>query len=257
MTALWGTRSEAAHDICGMAKNLPCLRQGSPGVIKVLKEASGTLGMLRIVIADDHPLFRDAIRLALNDLAIDGPMEIIDAASADEAKSLAKAHDDLDLILLDLRMPGMNGLAGLVELRRQYPALPIAVVSASDDPKVMRDCLAFGAMAFIPKCYDRSSIAGAIGDVLEGRVHQPAAAAAADISGVDMQVTEGIKALTPQQLRVLQAIAKGQPNKIIAYELGITEKTVKAHVTVILKKLGVSNRTQAVLASRNMVIPEG
>ena len=99
------------------------------------KEASGTLGMLRIVIADDHPLFRDAIRLALNDLAADGAMEIIDAASADEAKCLAKAHDDLDLLLLDLRMPGMNGLSGLVELRRQYPALPIAVVSASDDPK--------------------------------------------------------------------------------------------------------------------------
>ena len=213
--------------------------------------------MLKVVIADDHPLFRDAIRLALNDLDAGEALEIIDAANADEAETLASGHDDLDLLLLDLRMPGMNGLAGLIELRRKYPALPIAVVSATDDPKVMRDCLDIGAMAFIPKGYDRASIAGAIAEVLEGGVHRPEAAAVVPAAeDANASIMEGIRALTPQQLRVLKAIAKGQPNKIIAYELGIAEKTVKAHVTVILKKLGVTNRTQAVLAVGSMVSSE-
>ena len=208
--------------------------------------------MLRIVIADDHPLFRDAIRLALGDLAEGEALEIIEAASADEATMVADVHDDLDLLLLDLRMPGMNGLAGLIDLRRRHPALPIAVVSATDDPKIMRDCLAFGALGFIPKSYDRASIANAIKDVLAGQTHHPPAAALGE-EDVDSSVMQGIKALTPQQFRVLQAITEGKPNKIIAYELGIAEKTVKAHVTVILKKLGVSNRTQAVLAAREVI----
>ena len=208
--------------------------------------------MLRIVIADDHPLFREAIRLALGDLAEGETLEIIEAASADEATSIADGHDDLDLLLLDLRMPGMNGLAGLIDLRRRHPALPIAVVSATDDPKTMRDCLAFGALGFIPKSYDRASIADAIKDVLDGKTHHPPAAAALE-EDVDSSVMQGIKALTPQQFRVLQAITEGKPNKIIAYELGIAEKTVKAHVTVILKKLGVSNRTQAVLAASKVI----
>lgn len=211
--------------------------------------------MLRIVIADDHPLFRDAIRLALSDIRAADGLEIIEAASADEAKSLAASHDDLDLLLLDLRMPGMDGLSGLLELRRLHPSLPIAVVSAADDPKVMRDCLAFGALGFIPKSYRRQEIARAIEDVLGGKLHQPSEASAADPTD-DSAVTEGIQAMTPQQLRVLQAIAKGQPNKIIAHELGIAEKTVKAHVTVILRKLGVSNRTQAVLAAKQVLTPE-
>lgn len=213
--------------------------------------------MLKVVIADDHPLFRDAIRLALNDLGADDAIEIVEAANADEAKTLASDHDDLDLLLLDLRMPGMDGLAGLVELRRQHPALPIAVVSATDDPKIMRNCLDLGAMAFIPKSYDRASIAGAIEDVLAGRMHLPEAAAGFE-KGIDADASllESIKTLTPQQFRVLKAIARGQPNKIIAHELGIAEKTVKAHVTVILKKLGVTNRTQAVLATSGVVTSE-
>lgn len=214
--------------------------------------------MLRIAIADDHPLFRDAIRLALDDLGTDEALDIIEAASADEARQVVDAHDDIDLLLLDLRMPGMNGLACLIELRRRHPALPIAIISATDDPKIIRDCLTFGAMGFIPKSYDRRAIAAAISDVLEGRIHQPPLASGfADEPDARASVSQGIEALTPQQLRVLQAIAKGQPNKIIAFELGITEKTVKAHVTVILKKLGVSNRTQAVLAAGNIVATEG
>ncbi|MGI9418560.1 MAG: response regulator [Geminicoccaceae bacterium] len=213
--------------------------------------------MFRVVIADDHPLFRDAIRLALSDVGAGETMEIVDAASADEAKALADQHDDLDLLLLDLRMPGMNGLAGLIELRRRHPALPIAVVSATDNPKIMRDCLDLGAMAYIPKSYDRRSIASAIEDVLAGRMHLPeAAAGSAACIDADASLLESVRTLTPQQLRVLQAIAEGKPNKIIAHELGIAVKTVKAHVTVILRKLGVTNRTQAVLAASRIVASE-
>ena len=222
------------------------------------REAQGKPAMLRIAVADDHPLFRDAVRLALEDLGTKEPLDVIEAASAGEAMEIADTRDDLDLLLLDLRMPGMNGLSGLIDLRRRHPALPIAVISAADDPKVIKDCLTFGAMGFIPKSYARSAITTAIQDVLDGRLHIPSAVEdLADDQHVETSVTEGIKALTPQQLRVLQAIAKGQPNKVIAFELGIAEKTVKAHVTVILKKLGVSNRTQAVLAAKNIVAADG
>ncbi len=215
--------------------------------------------MLKIVIADDHPLFRDAIRLALDDLAAPDGLTIFEASSADDAKDLARSHHDLDLMLLDLRMPGMNGLGGLVDLRKRHPSLPIAIVSASDDPRVMRDCLDLGAMGFVPKSYQKAAIADAIRDVLEGRVHQPpsieASAMPVENDDDETEITQAIQTLTPQQLRVLQAIARGQPNKIIAYELGIAEKTVKAHVTVILKKLAVTNRTQAVLAVRHLFGP--
>jgi len=151
-------------------------------------------------------------------------------------------------------MPGMNGLAGLVDMRKRYPALPVVIVSATDDAKTMRDCIAFGAMGFIHKSYDRSAITLAIKDVLDGEIHLPEEAAhAADSSDVgdggDQDIAKRIQSLTPQQLRVLQAVAKGQPNKIIAYELGLAEKTVKAHITEILRKLNVTNRTQAVLST--------
>jgi len=217
--------------------------------------------MLKIVIADDHPLFRDAIALALGELADPDAPQILEAESADEAKQLALDDADLDLLLLDLRMPGMDGLNGLIELRKTFPALPIVVISASDDPSIVRNCLAFGAMGFVPKSYERKAIAAAIRSVLAGNVYRPATIVDME-TAADVETTHAasmacsIETLTSQQLRVLQAISRGQPNKIIAYELGITEKTVKAHVTAILKKLGVTNRTQAVLAARRVIDPD-
>jgi len=213
--------------------------------------------MLRITIADDHPLFRDAIRVALNDLDTPDGLEVIEAASASEAMHLAEVHPDLDLLLLDLHMPGMSGLSGLMDIRRDHPSLPVIILSASDDAKVVYDCLELGAMGYVPKKYDKAAITNAIREVLEGHIHQPSELAASvtpkDDSNVeDQSVAQAVGRLTAQQTRVLKAITKGRPNKIIAHELGIAEKTVKAHVTEIFKKLGVTNRTQAVLAVKHL-----
>lgn len=190
------------------------------------------------------------MRTALGDLAKAEPMTFVEANSADEAKVLIDRHQDLGLLLLDLNMPGMNGLAGLVEIRKEHPTLPIIIVSATDDAKVMRDCISYGAMGFIHKSSDRASMAEAIRTVQDGDIYLPESAAL-QVCGQDDDPNEDkeqlIRSLTRQQLRVLQAIAKGQPNKVIAHELGLAEKTVKTHVTAILQKLKVTNRTQAVL----------
>lgn len=214
--------------------------------------------MLRIAIADDHPLFRDAIRLALNDLSAPDGLEVIEAANADDAMGLAEAHPDLDLLLLDLHMPGMDGLAGLLAIRRRHPSLPIGIVSASDDADIARHCLKIGVMAFVPKRYDKASITEAVQEVLDGRVHRPSnmglCATSADGPPAETScIAAAMKTLTAQQMRVLKAIAKGRPNKIIAHDLGIAEKTVKAHATEVFRKLGVNNRTQAVLAVKDLL----
>jgi DNA-binding NarL/FixJ family response regulator len=200
------------------------------------------------------------MRTALGDLAKPGQLTVLEAASAGEAQCLVDGHQGLDLLLLDLHMPGMNGLAGLVEIRRQHPALPIVVVSAADSAKIVRDCIAYGAMGFIHKSCDRSSMTRAVRKVLGGDIHLPDDAVlpanAQDVAAdPDEETARRIRSLTRQQLRVLQALAKGQPNKIIAHELGLAEKTVKAHITVILRKLNVSNRTQAVLITKDFLNP--
>jgi DNA-binding NarL/FixJ family response regulator len=206
--------------------------------------------MLKVLIADDHPLFREAMSLAIRHLE-GADSQILEAATFDEARRLAKAMPDLDLLLLDLKMPGMQGLGGLVELRRRLPALPIVIVSATDDPRVIRKAIVAGAMGYIPKSLERATIAAALQRVLEGEVWQPeqgegaAPPTAASMPG-------RIAALTPQQRAILKLMAAGKPNKIIAYELDIAETTVKAHITVVLRKLGVYSRTQAALLAREL-----
>ena len=202
--------------------------------------------MLKIVVADDHPLFREAVVLAVRRFA-GVEAEILEAGTLDEAARVAAAEPELDLLLLDLAMPGAQGLSGLVELRRRFPALPIVVVSAAEDPRLIREAIAAGAMGYVPKSLDRAGIGEALRQVLAGEVWQPAQggdAAAPSVAG-------RLQALTPQQANILKLMVAGKPNKIIAHELAIAETTVKAHVTLILRKLGVFSRTQAVLAARD------
>ena len=202
----------------------------------------------RLVIADDHPLFRGALREAVS--GVFGKAEILEAGSFDEVVKLLDKGGDVDLILLDLSMPGVRGFSGLMYLRAQYPSVPIVVVSANDDPAVIRRCMDFGASGFIPKTLGSEAMRGAIVRVLKGGVWTPPdvdLAAGSDKEAAALMTR--LATLTPQQVRVLMMLSEGLLNKQIAYELHVSEATVKAHVSAILQKLGVESRTQAVIAA--------
>jgi DNA-binding NarL/FixJ family response regulator len=202
----------------------------------------------RLVIADDHPLFRGALREAVSGLF--ARAQIGEAGTFEEMTALLEQGGEVDLILLDLRMPGARGFSGLMYLRAQYPAVPIVVVSANDDPAVIRRCMEFGVSGFIPKTLSAEALRAAIAAVLRGEVWTPPDV---DLSrGADAEsaaLIARLSSLTPQQVRVLMMLSGGLLNKQIAYELGVSEATVKAHVSAILQKLGVDSRTQAVIAA--------
>ncbi len=200
----------------------------------------------RLVIADDHPLFRGALREAVSGV-FEG--ELYEAGSFDEVTRILERGNDIDLILLDLTMPGVRGFSGLMYLRAQYPSVPVVVVSANDDPAVIRRCMEFGASGFIPKTLGIEDMRKAISRIFDGGVWTPPDV---DIEGSDAETAELVQrlsTLTPQQVRVLMMLSEGLLNKQIAYELSVSEATVKAHVSAILQKLGVDSRTQAVIAA--------
>jgi DNA-binding NarL/FixJ family response regulator len=202
----------------------------------------------RFVIADDHPLFRGAMREAVSGLFADAT--ITEAGSFDDASALLDRESDVDLVLLDLAMPGVRGFSGLMYMRAQYPSVPVIVVSANDDPAVIRRCMEFGASGFIPKTLGVEAMRTAIARVLEGGVWTPP-----DVdlkAGTDAETADlmgRLATLTPQQVRVLMMLSEGLLNKQIAYNLSVSEATVKAHVSAILQKLNVESRTQAVIAA--------
>jgi DNA-binding NarL/FixJ family response regulator len=202
----------------------------------------------RLVIADDHPLFRGAMREAVSGLFRDA--DIGEAGSFDDVAKLLERGGEVDLILLDLTMPGVRGFSGLMYLRAQYPSVPIVVVSANDDPAVIRRCLDFGTSGFIPKTLGIEEMRAAIKRVLDGGVWTPPDVDLKRGSDAETSVLLArLASLTPQQVRVLMMLSEGLLNKQIAYELGVSEATVKAHVSAILQKLGVESRTQAVIAA--------
>jgi DNA-binding NarL/FixJ family response regulator len=202
----------------------------------------------RLVIADDHPLFRGAMREAVSGLL--EQVDIAEAGSFDEVAELLERGGDVDLILLDLTMPGVRGFSGLMYMRAQYPSVPVIVVSANDDPAAIRRCMEFGASGFIPKTLGVDAMRAAISRILNGGVWTPPDV---DLSGgSDTEAAElmaRMATLTPQQVRVLMMLSEGLLNKQIAYQLSVSEATVKAHVSAILQKLGVESRTQAVIAA--------
>lgn len=205
----------------------------------------------RLVIADDHPLFRGALREAVSGLL--EQVDIAEAGTFDDVVALLDRGGDIDLVLLDLAMPGVRGFSGLMYIRAQFPSAPVIVVSANDDPAAIRRCMEFGASGFIPKTLSVDAMRTAISRILSGGVWTP--------SDVDLSVgsdTESaalmarMATLTPQQVRVLMMLSEGLLNKQIAFQLGVSEATVKAHVSAILQKLGVESRTQAVIAAAKM-----
>lgn len=210
----------------------------------------------KIIIADDHPLFRDALRQALDGLSQTYDVEM--AGDYDHVESHIEGSDEIDLVLLDLNMPGSSGFSGLLRLRSEHPQVPVVVISATEDTVTIRRVLDLGASGFIPKSADMSLIREAIGTVLSGSIWTPPDLSA---DGQDdsefLELAERLKSLTPQQSKVLGMLGEGLLNKQIAYELGVSEATVKAHVSAVLLKLGVDSRTQAVIALGRLGMASG
>ncbi len=202
----------------------------------------------RIVIADDHPLFRDALRLAVQDALAD--VVIDDAGSLKETLDILTATDDVDLVLLDLKMPGVQGFSGLMLMRAQFPLVPVVVVSGSEESSVISRAVSLGALGFIPKSAPVADMQAAISAVLKGDVWLPENVDLGTQANAAMDdLAHRLSSLTPQQTRVLMMLREGLLNKQIAYELSVSEATVKAHVSAILQKLNVDSRTQAVIAA--------
>jgi len=207
--------------------------------------------MKKIVIADDHPMIRGALALSLAATTAFGKIEVLETATLDELLDLLAESGEADLVLLDLRMPGINGFQGLLTLRARFPATPVVIISALEDPALVAEALVLGAAGFIPKSTPRHEIVRALNLVASGEIYAPPhlqqSPAASALERNDAEFAHRLTLLTPQQRKVLQLLGTGKLNKEIAYELDIAETTVKAHVSSILHKLNVYSRTQAVV----------
>ncbi|AEF54105.1 response regulator transcription factor [Marinomonas posidonica] len=208
--------------------------------------------MLSLVIADDHPLFRSALSSALRAEIKD--IDIVESNDLDSTIRCLEQVKDLDLLLLDLNMPGSGELYGLIRIRRDYPDVPVAIISGSEDSALVAKVIEAGALGFIPKTSEPAVYVEAINEILRGDIwlpellkkevdNQPAA---------DLTMQKRVAELTPQQFKVLCYLHEGLLNKQIAYELSISEATVKAHITAIFRKLDINNRTQAVLVASEL-----
>ena len=210
---------------------------------------------IRVLVADDHPLMRAALCQSVTGTVAD--LSTVEAASFGDVEAALKREQGVDAILLDLHMPGMNGLIGLALLRNEHPAIPVIVVSASEDAATIHRAMEYGAAGFVPKSAPITHIGDAIRAVLDGAVWLPSAgtpSSHAHAPAGDADMAARVAGLTPQQLRVLAGIAEGKLNKQIAYEMGVVETTVKAHVTVILRRLGVVSRTQAAIVASKLAL---
>ncbi|NVK26292.1 MAG: response regulator transcription factor [Gammaproteobacteria bacterium] len=206
-----------------------------------------------VVIADDHPLFRSALKQAVNQSF--EQQDILEAENVDDLFQLISKNPQIELVFLDLHMPGNDGFTGLTQLQNHHPDIVVVMVSSDEEPDIMLKAIQFGAAAFIPKSADLQVISSAIEQVLDGEIWLPEGIDATSNSGQlskHKELAEQLAQLTPQQFTVLKMIANGQLNKQIAYELDIKETTVKKHVSAILDKLNVTNRTMAGLAYQQL-----
>lgn len=210
----------------------------------------------KIIIADDHPLFRAALHQALYQAL--GNVQFLEAADFDAAVALAENYPDAELMLLDLMMPGTSGLSGLAYLRGRHRELPVVIVSGQDDPELIYRALDLGAAGFIPKSTPLPQLLGALQTIVDGDTWAPPrlpprrALAAADAPDLSRRLAT----LTPQQYRVLCLMSDGLLNKQIAADMQVTESTVKAHMTAVLRKLGFQSRIQAAAVMRSFATEE-
>lgn len=207
---------------------------------------------MKVLIVDDHPVLRDGFSALLQQSNPDNT--ILQAQDADEGLAIAASVSDIDVIVLDLEMPGMKGLQALAELGRKRPEVPVIVLSSSEDPHDVRQSLASGALGYVPKSASQSVLLSAIGLVLNGELYVPPLILAADtqlLRGRPPKATpENNQLLTTRQIQILQLLSDGLANKSIAARLGLSEKTIKVHIGAIFRALHVSNRTQAAAAAR-------
>ncbi|WP_240221546.1 LuxR C-terminal-related transcriptional regulator [Rheinheimera hassiensis] len=214
--------------------------------------------MAKLIVADDHPLFRNALINAISSTF--ATKATIETDSFESTCVALEQHPDTDLLLLDLHMPGNCGFLGLIQLRKNYPALPIVVISASEDLDVIRRVMAFGASAYVPKSANPLDISAALNAVIAGELWVPLRLKnqVLDIHSReaedDLDLAARVAQLTQQQYKVLYYLTEGWLNKQIAYDLHISEATVKAHITAIFRKLGVTNRTQVVIQAQRLTL---
>ena len=209
-----------------------------------------------ILIVDDHPLFRSALCQALTD-KVGG--EFIQADTFDKALCILQENTEIELVLLDLNLPGVVGLNGLVAIRAQFPGILVAIVSANESHKTVQGALALGASGYIPKSSSLETLHSAVSEILDGEIWVPdelADTVDADLNPETASFAQSIAQLTPHQLQVLSYISAGLLNKQIAYELDISESTVKQHVSAVLRKLNVINRTQAGIMFKQVMSAE-
>ena len=209
---------------------------------------------MHFLIVDDHPLYREALQSTVQ--------RAFDDATTDEAASIAAACESLaarratDLVLLDLSMESVSGFDGLITIRKRFPSIPIIVVSGLDEPRIVQEAIRFGAAGFVPKASGKATLVAAINAVLRGELAFPvemrSSVAQEPGSGRRKLLSERLAQLTPQQMRVLVMIRQGKLNKQIAHELSVGDSTVKAHVSEILRKLGVMSRTQIVIETASL-----
>lgn len=208
----------------------------------------------KVIIADDHPLFRAALKQAIRKISTNA--KIIEVSSLGEASNILAAEDNVNLLLLDIHMSDSDGFAGLIMYKQAYPLTPIVIVSASDEPEIIQNAIEFGASGFIPKSVDLSIIREAINTVFEGQSWWPndvglnplGSHAASSFSAS----SKLFSTLTPTQSKVFMAISEGLLNKQIAFKMDISESTIKTHITAIFKKLNISSRTQAVIFAKDL-----
>ena len=214
--------------------------------------------MPRLLIADDHPLYRQALTQAVRGV-LPGA-EIDEAADLPSTLAALTARPDTDLVLLDLHMPGSHGLMGLVSVRAEHPGVAVVMISAHDDPATIRRALAYGATGYLTKRADLDTLQTGLRAVLDCQEWLPPslrdAVAAMPASARDRDTSARLAALSPQQFKVLTRVADGRLNKQIADELGIQERTVKAHMSAIFEKLAVRNRTQAGVLLRSLELSD-
>ncbi len=211
--------------------------------------------MQYICIADDHPLYRDALKDVLNQHFT--ALSVLEAGSLAQVQQLAASYPALEFILLDLNMPGMAGLNGLVQLRQQFPQIAVAMLSAEDDKQTVLQAMAFGAAGFISKAAGRQQLVSALKQLLNGDIYLPADTfrqhMAPGNNPIEQRAGQALlRGLTKKQIKVLQRMVSGESNKQIADALCIAETTVKAHVSAVLAKLGVPSRVQAILLARDL-----